>query len=196
MELLERLRQHTHEAHEALHVHPLLAPLNHGAITMAQYRAIIAAFRMAYDRPEREKKATSFPDSPVTDWLDNDIQRHHIRWHAYTDLPMLDLSSDSRMAGYLYVKQGSTLGGQFISKHLAQTLGLEAGRDNRFFHGYGKDTGRLWQEFRHWLAIQTNLDHHIVLESALSAFQNIRLCADHVLLKLNETPRTADGRRA
>ncbi|MFL5365812.1 MAG: biliverdin-producing heme oxygenase [Myxococcales bacterium] len=50
--------------------------------------------------------------------------------------------------GVLYVLEGATLGGQILSRHLQQTLGLGPVNGARFFHGYGSRTGEMWQSFR------------------------------------------------
>jgi len=48
--------------------------------------------------------------------------------------------------GYLYVMEGSTLGGQLISRHFRQTLGIELATGGAYFHGYGEQTGARWKE--------------------------------------------------
>jgi len=42
--LLEKLRAETRAQHDALHVHPLLAPLNRPDVTHDQYRDALTAF--------------------------------------------------------------------------------------------------------------------------------------------------------
>lgn len=49
--------------------------------------------------------------------------------------------------GRLYVLEGSSLGGQFIDRHLA-TLPALAGVRLRAFSPYGDATGRMWHAFR------------------------------------------------
>ncbi|WP_345465797.1 biliverdin-producing heme oxygenase [Deinococcus carri] len=49
--------------------------------------------------------------------------------------------------GALYVLEGATLGGQVITRHLRRHLGLTPERGGAYFHGYGPDTGRMWQAF-------------------------------------------------
>jgi len=51
------------------------------------------------------------------------------------NLPRLD--ELSRAFGYLYVAEGSTLGGQVISKHVGNLLGIGIGMGAAFFNGYG-----------------------------------------------------------
>lgn len=49
--------------------------------------------------------------------------------------------------GSLYVMEGSALGGQVITRHLAEA-GLHPHSGGAFFHGWGEATGAMWREFR------------------------------------------------
>jgi len=62
--------------------------------------------------------------------------------------------------GCLYVLEGATLGGQFISRHLA-TLGIGPANGGLFFHGYGAKTGEMWKSF------QTNATRFCVTEEQI-----------------------------
>jgi len=62
------------------------------------------------------------------------------------DLPLLDTKEN--IYGSLYVIEGSTLGGQVISRHLKQKFDLDAENGATFFSGYGKETGKMWNEYR------------------------------------------------
>lgn len=55
-----------------------------------------------------------------------------------------ELSTFSQVLGCLYVLEGSTLGGQVISRHFQKTLGIAPEEGGRFFFGYGADTGKMW----------------------------------------------------
>jgi heme oxygenase len=62
-----------------------------------------------------------------------------------TDLPAVD--TPEKALGALYVFEGSTLGGQLISRHLESVVGLKDGAGYRYFRSYGPDVGRRWKEF-------------------------------------------------
>ncbi len=49
--------------------------------------------------------------------------------------------------GALYVLEGSTLGAQFITKHLTSHFSIQDERGVQFYKGYGEATGRRWKEF-------------------------------------------------
>lgn len=54
--------------------------------------------------------------------------------------------------GMLYVIEGSTLGGQVVTRHFQQALGLTPQSGGAYFAGYRADTGPRWQEFLQKLA--------------------------------------------
>jgi len=88
----------------------------------------------------------------------------------------LNLSSPAKALGYLYVMEGSTLGGQFISKHLKKHLGLDAENGAAYFNGYGSETSARWKEFCGALiasAASLNQDDAIV-ESARVTFEGLQ----------------------
>jgi heme oxygenase (biliverdin-IX-beta and delta-forming) len=63
--------------------------------------------------------------------------------------PQLSPVEDTDQAlGRLYVLEGSTLGGTFISRHLATVPGLGPGARVGAFSPYGPETGAMWQAYR------------------------------------------------
>ena len=61
--------------------------------------------------------------------------------------PVPSLPSAAAAWGSLYVMEGSALGGQVITRHLAEA-GLHPGNGAAYFHGWGEATGGMWREFR------------------------------------------------
>lgn len=75
----------------------------------------------------------------------------HLGGERYVDdlptCPQVPDTTDFASAlGYLYVMEGSTLGGQLISRHFRQILGIEPATGGAYFHGYGEQTGARWKE--------------------------------------------------
>jgi heme oxygenase len=66
-----------------------------------------------------------------------------------SDLPPLQTEWD--LLGSLYVVEGSTLGGQVISRHLGPLLQLTPDAGLAFFNSYGSLTEERWIAFRHLL---------------------------------------------
>lgn len=59
--------------------------------------------------------------------------------------PQLD--TIGKAFGSLYVFEGATLGGQIITRHLKEQLGLNPENGGAFFRSYGERTGEMWKEF-------------------------------------------------
>ena len=60
-------------------------------------------------------------------------------------LPALD--STPQAFGCLYALEISTLGGQFVARHLNRSLGIGPGAGCSFFDSYGGQAVRMWGEF-------------------------------------------------
>lgn len=68
--------------------------------------------------------------------------------------------------GALYVMEGSTLGGIYISKMIAKQLNIEDGKALSFFDGYGEQTENMWNAFK------SRLDEQVVkLEEQTTVIQ-------------------------
>lgn len=89
------------------------------------------------------------------------------------DLPALD--SNEKIFGALYVIEGSTLGGQYISRHLKEKFKLDETNGIAFFSGYGKETGKMWNAFREKItafALESE-NHEAIIKSANETFTKI-----------------------
>jgi heme oxygenase len=74
----------------------------------------------------------------------------------------------------LYVLEGSTLGGQLISRHINLVIGLAPGHGCDFFSGHGGATGEMWQRFRNSVEAYASArpsEPPAVIESAVRTFQ-------------------------
>ena len=82
--------------------------------------------------------------------------------------------------GALYVTEGSTLGGQLISRHLAQRFGWKNGEGHRFFSCYGAETGRMWASFREELTrLSEPSPEDMIVDGARKMFRTLHnwLCS-------------------
>jgi len=82
------------------------------------------------------------------------------------------LGSLAAAFGSLYVLEGSALGGQVISRRLADRLG----HGSAYFHGWGDQTGRLWREFRDTLEAEVGPDpagHAVAADAAVRTFEGL-----------------------
>ena len=75
--------------------------------------------------------------------------------------------------GVLYVLEGSTLGGQLVSRRVKSELGISEASGGSFFFAYGGRTGEMWRGFIEVLERHGRdpAASHLVESSALQTFQ-------------------------
>lgn len=99
------------------------------------------------------------------------------------------LRSESAAWGSIYVMEGSALGGQFISRSLAQA-GVPPTHGGAYFHGWGEATGPMWREVRGLLV--SELDSGAAVSHACEAAQETFDTLSHLLaLHLDERTSAA-----
>lgn len=155
--LLGSLRNATHAAHERLHVHPSLCHLAGEGVTRDYWLSALKLF-YGFHRPLEEAYARSgsallaaFPALQATSHLEQDLAQAGSAPDRLPLCPALPMTEERALA-YLYLREGSNLGGKVISKNLERRLGLRPGIDNRFFWGHGEATGAAWRGFQQALA--------------------------------------------
>ncbi len=154
MNLLTALREATRPLHTRIEtsvnlMHPDFSPID--------YRHLLTAF-LGFYRPLEDSLQRQadihlwLPDYArriKTPLLEKDLAALGLDARAVAELPVCDALPDcsgkSRTMGCLYVLEGSTLGGQMISRHLKHARALDAEHGAAFFNGYGADTGSLWK---------------------------------------------------
>lgn len=199
----QQLKQATHAAHVRLNQHPLLAGLTRNGFPLAQYRLILAAYRHFFDVMEPAildclaaggEMGFSYADRRKTDWLAQDIA-------ALGELPaqpamqrQIPLPTDiAGLIGTLYAIEGSTLGGQVISRHLRANLGLTAENGARFFNAYGDETENRWAAFCVYAeSIVSDPDQcRRAAEAALQVFNSLEELLDDCFPRTLEDPECA-----
>lgn len=165
---LTRLREMTRVHHQSLED---ALQLGHGPMERPTYTKLVQRFHALYRAIE-----TDSPQAPGLLRWHSDLDRVGYVWAERCKLPWLEQDlraldapalptegapqvscmwpSLAAVLGSLYVLEGSTLGGQLISRHLRDTLRLTPSTGMAFFSGYGKQTGRMWRQMRHILAAQ------------------------------------------
>lgn len=98
----------------------------------------------------------------------------------FDDLPVLD--SPEKTFGSLYVVEGSTLGGQVISRHLKEKFGFGESNGAAFFSGYGKDTGKKWNDFRAAITefAENGVNREEIIKAANETFEKIGKCLNKI----------------
>lgn len=168
MSLLKKLKDHTANEHAALEAQ--LDITRHFQST-SSYRALLEKFYTLY-APLEEKLAAAvdwehagwnFEARRKTPWLEQDLL---ILGLAQPELEALPLCEDlpqiqglPEAIGCLYVLEGSTLGGQFITRFLQKSLpDVTPDMGGSFFAGYRDQTGPQWRQFGEWAEAQAARD--------------------------------------
>lgn len=177
--MLLRLRSETRPHHEALEQNAFNQALTTGTLTAAgtaHFLAKMYGFLVPYEAALQQHAATFSPA-----WEVSARRRAHLiledleRSEATPGLPlcpnMPPLHTRAQLLGAMYVVEGSTLGGQLITRQLAQ-----AGIPLRtYFTGYGARTGPRWKTFCQLLteAAPTDQDQAEIVASAALTFQRL-----------------------
>ena len=177
--LLLRLRSETRPQHEALEQNDFNQALTAGTLTAlgtAHFLTKMYGFLRPYETALQEH-ATDFSAA----WEVPERLRAHLiladlgRSEFTPDLPwcpaMPSLRTRPQLLGAMYVVEGSTLGGQVITRQLAQAgISLRA-----YFTGYGALTGPRWKAFCQLLteAAPMGPDQDEIVASARLTFQRL-----------------------
>ncbi len=191
--VLEQLREQTRPAHVALEAQPLLKRLLSSRLTAMEYGRLIQSMLAFYQALESElEPATAallerHPDPdyrylPRVPLLTNDCRALGCDSSGLIQRPIeLRLEGGGAyLIGVLYVIEGSTQGGRFISKHLAQTLGLNENSGASFFNIHQRNNS--WAAFRSWLStdLERNYqdDTRSIIEGANMTFSTLHTHLD------------------
>lgn len=147
------LKHSTAEAHRKLDASPLVSGLSNGSLSDEAYLAMLQVYRQFFSPWESEVKRIH--PQIVADlgiyrfeksaWLAEDIGL--LGGNPATPSPIHPPVDLPRLAGCLYVVEGSTLGGM----HLHRSQRGPVAKAGRFFQGYGDETVTSWKEFVDWL---------------------------------------------
>lgn len=155
-EFLKTLRQQTHNAHmEVENVVNIPDKIS----SKASYKKLIAKFYGFYKPIEIYLKNSrvlidqylSLDQRMKTPWLYQDLTALGCHPTEIDEIPLFDtplhLATTGELLGCLYVLEGSTLGGQLISKMLRENSLITPETGGRFFAGYGAETSQMWRSF-------------------------------------------------
>ncbi|CAI6040939.1 hypothetical protein PAECIP112173_01008 [Paenibacillus sp. JJ-100] len=183
--IMERLKSETAHYHRQVEQNPYAKAIMDKTITMDQYIAYLKKF-YGFLKP-LEDQAVKLPFWEKTgldiavrgkanlleqDLMDLGLSREHIEQIPLCDqLP--DISTSAGLFGYLYVIEGSTNGGQIMTKRLSQFLPIDADHGLQYFNAYGTETRTRWSEFMQMLqkSINTQQDHDIMVDTASETFR-------------------------
>jgi heme oxygenase len=175
--LLARLRSETRPYHEELEQHDFNKALTAGTLTAAgtaHFLAKMYGFLVPYEAALQQQAAAFSPAWELPERLRAHLIPQDLGLPEEAPaLPLCDamppLHTRPQLLGAMYVMEGSTLGGQFITRQLAQ-----AGIPLRtYFTGYGPRTGPRWKTFCQLLAEEAPADQDEIVASACLTFQRL-----------------------
>ena len=175
---LAELRASTRDEHDRIErvlrlTDPM--PLARYAAVMAGFDAFLTAWepRIRKALPARlhdwfdARRRSAFAKADV-EWLRGSAALEPPRWAAPAVLALtLDGLVDA--LGSLYVIEGSALGGRVIAPQLKRDMGLERGAGATYFHGFGADSGAMWQAFRTLAAAEIGESPATIAQACTSA---------------------------
>ncbi|WP_059069582.1 biliverdin-producing heme oxygenase [Solirubrum puertoriconensis] len=171
--ILQRLRAETHPYHHALEQNEFNQALVAGNISAEATTRFLAKLYGFLQPYEAQLRRHGFGP----EWQVAQRQRAHL---IEQDLPeaahlpqcpdMPDLRTRAQLLGAMYVIEGSSLGGQVITRQLAK-----AGINTRtYFTGYAEHTGPMWKSFCQLLATEATPDNEAeIVHSAIQTFQKL-----------------------
>ena len=179
---LSRLKEATKPDHEATEQ---TVDLGSRAKTPEGYRALLGRFLGFYESAEArlapvlgEMAGLNFADRRKTELIKADLRVLGFDDAAIDALPRymgLERLSDIPTAlGSMYVLEGATLGGQYVSKHIQSILDVRPGEGCSFFNSYGDNVGPMWKAFKDILSTsaESDLDQTTLIASARDTFRH------------------------
>lgn len=170
MSLLKTATQAQHRAVEAL------MPVMHPSLTSLGYARLLCRLQAIVQPLETRLVDLEVPEMfDLPRRLKAPLLSRDLAWFpaVHPVLPVTPaLAGVPEALGALYVLEGATLGGQIISRHLHQTLGITPERGGAYFSGYGRSTGQMWQAFSQQMdQVVSAADQGRVVAGARGTFQ-------------------------
>lgn len=175
--LSQKLSEQTRAAHQSIEKNKVFAPVMSAGFTLAQYTNLMKSFYGFVAPSEKEvlqRTAQFLPDIAQrhkTPWLLQDLKGLALSDDDIQTLPAYQPSfkDDYEAFGFLYVIEGSTLGGQMIVKKLKENP-LLASAVFHYYTGYGTATGQRWKAFKEAINHIPEAHHQAVVRSANDTF--------------------------
>lgn len=182
--IMKKLKEATRQQHEEMET---TVDIMNRMFSLEDYKKLLKKFYRFYSVIEPRIATVDlgmfgldFGKRRKTELLENDLKsldinggRDMVEW---TDLPCVD--SAAQAFGCLYVLEGATLGGQVITRHLKQNLGLTPEKGGMFFNSYGADVGPMWKAFAESITnfAEHNNDDESIVDAAKDTFDSFRRC--------------------
>lgn len=187
--ILDRLKNDTAYNHKLLEGNVLLSSLMTDHLTVESYKRIISKFYTYFLPLEKSIFPFLADEKYIPDFLQRRKASLLLEDLLYYEVPektlsfcvqLPEISNLSQAIGALYVMEGSTLGGRFISKKVNETIGATANSGAKFYHGYGTETGTFWKKFCSYMSsyASESAHHSDIINTANSTFLKLNSWLD------------------
>jgi len=156
---LKRLKNLTQPAHQQLEANLYAQRMVAGTISQADYAAYLQRLWPIHVTVEAEYQR--WPDWAAYGFDITSRQRapllaQDLAYLAYplpadSHFPLSPGHDFAEMLAYLYVLEGSTLGGQVLLRKIKPVLGLTPQQGGAYFYSYGPQVGSQWQAVQQFL---------------------------------------------
>ena len=183
--IFDDVRSATGALHRELENTNLLSDLASGKISRENYTLLLSKFLAFYAPMEEQIKdlepqvASILPDvanRKKTDLLVKDLQTLEASVSPDFRSRIPKITTVPQALGYLYVAEGSTLGGQVISRILRDRLSIDSSSGGAFFNAYGEHTGSRWKAFKDAIAKLefTETEKNEFINTAVETFSTLK----------------------
>jgi len=186
--ILKVIKEATKSQHEKIEQNPCMKALVDNTIDLKNYYTLLYKFYGFHKAAEKKLLITHL-------WQDYnfDIEKRKktpllgkdLLYLGYQDsldkillcnnIPTLE--NDAACLGFLYVIEGSTLGGQILSRHLKQKFNFSKEQGASYFNSYGKEHLRnMWLEFQALLENYVTTHQaqtHTIVNTAIETFEKL-----------------------
>jgi heme oxygenase len=177
-DLLIRLKRAILPYHDAVHGLPILRDLPEGAIDLPGYRRLLERIYGFWDPVESAlydslstQPKSSYSWNPRIPLLVNDLAFLGVSASELESIPRRKQPQPIRFGealGYLYLSEGSRLGGRILGQIVRNALALTPYTGFSYFSSGGADVDELWEAFKTFLrtCVDTpELEQEIILSS-------------------------------
>jgi heme oxygenase len=187
--ILKEIKQATSMHHDQIEKNTLTKAIIQNTITQDQYTLLLSKFYGFHKACEPLLSA----DNVWQGYQFNIEQRRKtlliakdLKFLGFNEAQIAQLKTCSKIPqlktaaqkiGFLYVIEGSTLGGQVLGRQLKQSLGFEANQGASYFNSYGKENLRdMWMGFQNLMVDFTTQNlgkEEEIITSAQETFQKL-----------------------
>lgn len=195
---LMRLRGKTANSHQLIeqnNVSQSLMSQNVTTIQYAQYLSKMYPFVQGFEKIVfpllKHYEPLQLDDRRKSHLIESDLallNYNGVQLHENDELFSTHYQTSAAALGGMYVLEGSTLGGQIISRHLSKILGNSVDGKTTYLTAYKGQTSSMWKNFLQLLCSESDrhgLEEELI-DSALNTFSLLNICLSHEPLKLAE----------